>query len=55
MTDREKLLDKYLLNIAENLDISDTMREKAERSYRAVGEWLGYQDTRKVTIVWNDA
>ena len=45
MTDREKLLDNYLLNIAENLDISATMREKAERSYRAVGEWLGDCDT----------
>ena len=41
MTDKEQLLDKYLLKIAENLDISPTMREKAERSYRAVGEWLG--------------
>ena len=45
MTDREKLLDNYLLNIAENLDISATMREKAERSYRTVGEWLGDCDT----------
>ena len=34
-------VEKYLLKIAENLDISPTMREKAERSYRAVGEWLG--------------
>src|SRR5699024_105895 len=45
MTDREKLLDNYLLNIAENLDISATMREKAERSYRTDGEWLGGCDT----------
>lgn len=41
MTDKEQLLEKYLLRIAENLDISTTMREKAEKSYRAVGEWLG--------------
>lgn len=41
MTDKERLLDSYLTKIAENLDISTTMREKAERSYRAVGEWLG--------------
>lgn len=41
MTDKEKLLEEYLLDIAENLDISTTMREKAEKSYRAVGEWLG--------------
>ena len=41
MTDKEQLLEKYLLKIAENLDISPTMREKAEKSYRSVGEWLG--------------
>ena len=41
MTDKEQLLEKYLLKIAENLDISTTMREKAEKSYRSVGEWLG--------------
>lgn len=41
MTDKERLLEKYLLKIAENLDISPTMREKAEKSYRSVGEWLG--------------
>lgn len=41
MTDKERLLDSYLIKIAENLDISTTMRDKAERSYRAVGEWLG--------------
>lgn len=41
MTDKEQLLEKYLLKIAANLDISPTMREKAEKSYRAVGEWLG--------------
>lgn len=52
MTDKEKLLDKYLFNIAENLDISATMREKAERSYRAVGEWLGDCDaTSEVKIM----
>ena len=41
MTDKERLLDKYLLKITENLDISPEMREKAEKSYRAVGAWLG--------------
>ena len=41
MTEKEKILDNYLLRIASNLDISETMREKAERSYRAVGQWLG--------------
>lgn len=41
MNDKERLIDSYLHRIAENLDISTTMREKAEKSYRAVGEWLG--------------
>lgn len=41
MTEREKILDNYLLRIASNLDISETMRKKAETSYRAVGQWLG--------------
>ena len=41
MTEREKLLENYLVRIASNLDISETMRNKAENSYRSVGEWLG--------------
>lgn len=41
MTEKEKMLNNYLLRIASNLDISETMREKAETSYRAVGQWLG--------------
>lgn len=41
MFDKEQFLERYLQKIADNLDISPTMREKAERSYRAVGEWLG--------------
>ena len=41
MTEREKILENYLVRIASNLDISETMRNKAENSYRAVGEWLG--------------
>lgn len=41
MTEKEKMLQNYLLRIASNLDISETMREKAEQSYRAVGKWLG--------------
>ncbi len=41
MNDKERLINQYLIRIAENLDISETMREKAERSYRSVGEWLG--------------
>lgn len=40
MTDKEQLVERYLVKIAESLDISATMREKAEKSYRTVGEWL---------------
>ena len=46
MTEKEKMLNNYLLRIALNLDISETMREKAETSYRAVGQWLGDCDDK---------
>lgn len=52
MTEREKILDNYLLRIASNLDISETMRKKAETSYRAVGQWLGdFDDDSEVKIM----
>lgn len=41
MTAREQEYNKYLRKLAENLDISDTMRDKAIESYTAVGKWLG--------------
>jgi hypothetical protein len=41
MTTREQEYDKYLQKLAKNLDISDTMRDKAMDSYTAVGKWLG--------------
>jgi hypothetical protein len=41
MADREQEYDKYLRKIADNIDISDTMRDKAIDSYNAVGRWLG--------------
>lgn len=41
MTTRDKEYNKYLQKLAENLDISDTMRDKAIDSYSAVGNWLG--------------
>lgn len=41
MTTREQEYNKYLRKLAENLDISDTMRDKAIDSYTAVGKWLG--------------
>lgn len=44
MTEKEVLLNGYLLRIVKNLDISESMREKAEKSYLAVGKWLGHND-----------
>lgn len=41
MTSRKQGYDQLLLRVAENLDISDTMRDKAIKSYTAVGLWLG--------------
>lgn len=52
MTDKELYLDKYLRLIAEGLDISETMRDKAEKSYKAVGAWLGdCDDSSSVKIM----
>lgn len=41
MTTKEEMMNRYLNSIAENIDISKEMREKAELKYREVGEWLG--------------
>ena len=41
MTTKEREYDKYLKKLAENLDISDAMRDRAIESYTAVGNWLG--------------
>ncbi len=41
MNTKEQEYNKYLHKIAENLDISDSMRDKAIDSYTAVGKWLG--------------
>lgn len=41
MTDREELLGDILGRIAEELNITDTMYEKAVASYEAVGNWIG--------------
>ena len=41
MNTRDQEYNKYLHKLAENLDISDTMRDKAIESYTAVGRWLG--------------
>lgn len=52
MNEKHKMLDNYLIRIASNLDISETMREKAKSSYRAVGKWLGdYDEASEVKIM----
>jgi predicted SAM-dependent methyltransferase len=52
MTTREQELSKYLAGIAEALDISDTMRDKAITGYQAVGKWLaGSEKTADVVIM----
>ena len=40
MNEKQEMLNRYLVKIAEKLDISETMREKAEHSYESVGLWL---------------
>ena len=44
MTTQKLILGKLYLNIAKELDISKTQFEKAERSYLAIGEWIGKQE-----------
>ncbi len=41
MTDKKLEYDRLLSKVADNLDISKTMRDKAIASYESVGEWLG--------------
>lgn len=41
MSNQEKILDTILSFIAKELDITDTMYEKAVASYKSVGEWIG--------------
>ena len=43
MTDKEQLLERYLLRIAENLDISQTMREKAEKRKRFSSNYTNHK------------
>lgn len=40
MANDNSLLNKLYSTIAEELDISPTMRDKAERAYGSVGEWI---------------
>lgn len=44
MENRNKFIGEILIEITKNLDISDTMREKAIKSYNAVGKWIGEGD-----------
>lgn len=41
MTDQEKALGAFLSRIADELNISHTMQEKAVSSYQSVGKWIG--------------
>lgn len=41
MTDQEKALGAFLSRIADELNISPTMQEKAVSSYQSVGKWIG--------------
>ncbi|WP_312700917.1 nucleotidyltransferase [Sedimentibacter sp.] len=41
ITDSEKMLDRIYNEVANSLNISSTMFDKAVKSYEAVGSWLG--------------
>ncbi len=41
MNEKEKMLGEILSKIADELNITPTMQEKAVKSYEAVGKWLG--------------
>lgn len=44
-TDIKSKLGQFLTFLAESLDISDTLHEEAECRYKAVGQWLGKEDS----------
>lgn len=44
-TDVKSKLGQFLTFLAESLDISDTRYEEAEGRYKAVGQWLGKEDS----------
>ena len=48
MTEKEKQLNAWLNQIADELNITDTMLDRAISSYEAVGKWLseGIECTR---------
>lgn len=51
MRNREDLLGEILSRIADELNITDTMFDKAVTSYQAVGNWIGEGIDYKVTIM----
>ena len=51
MNTREQLLGEILSRIADELNITDTMYDKAVSSYTAVGKWIGDGLPYKVTIM----
>ncbi len=42
---KQQKVNRLLEHIAESLDISDTHYEEAQERYRAVGQWLGREDS----------
>ena len=41
MNEKESLINNILTNVAKEISITDTMIDKAESSYKAVGKWIG--------------
>lgn len=50
MTNDNSLLNELYAALAAELDISETMREKAERAYSSVGEWIDYDPERPADV-----
>lgn len=51
MTDKELMIGKILDKIADEINITSTMQEKAVKSYEAVGKWLGDGIDYKIRIM----
>ena len=45
-------LNRIFDELADTLNISETMRDKAERAYRALGDWLGKNSEGKEVQVY---
>ena len=51
MNQKERLLGEILSRIADELNVTDTMYDKAVESYKAVGKWIGDGVDYTVTIM----